>query len=260
MRKVIWLTGLLFAGSTGCGAQVFIPTDSVRWHLRLAVTGAYSDGNAPRALLGNVLEVSHLGPRLGLVTRQSYQYGTIRYKLTNSDVLSTNYLLLLPRRKVVPFVRFEVETNKLRKISWRYQPSGGLIHKLMAAPGQAINLFVAACYEHTRYDGTGFNYIKDNSPAANDTDVLATWRGQLGLNGQNKLFAGKVALAYNAWWQQSVQDLFDYRYHADGSFSFRLTTRLSFTTAARYTYEKIELNGIRPFDLQWTYGLTVANF
>ncbi len=257
---LVLLAGLGVLRPTACPAQVFTRTDSLRWHVRFAATGSLSDGNAPRALFANVLDVSRLDTDFGLVLRQSYQYGTIRYRTTNNDVLSTNYLMLHPAATVVPFVRLELETNLLRRINFRYQPAAGLIYKVMATPGQAVNLFASGGYEHTRYDGTGFKYGHDDRALDNATDLLATWRAMLGLNGQNKLFGGKVALTYNAWWQQSVQDAFDYRYHADGSLSLPLTRHFSFTTSARYSFENIELVGVKPFDLQWTYGLSVANF
>ncbi|MFN8889376.1 MAG: hypothetical protein ACK5WF_18100, partial [Cyclobacteriaceae bacterium] len=71
-------------------------SDSVRWQARFNATGSILDGNVARTSLLHRLEITHANTKWGLSTRNDYQYGTTRHILTESDVISSNFIYLKP--------------------------------------------------------------------------------------------------------------------------------------------------------------------
>jgi Protein of unknown function, DUF481 len=229
-------------------------SDSIQWQIKFNSTASVLDGNVARTLLLNRLEVAHANKNWGVSTRNDYQYGRTRYILTENDVISYNFFYLKPLNKVYPYVMGLLETNLRRKIDFRYQVGPGVSWNIVSKKPSLIKLSATATYENTRYGGTIFD-----DEIYNGSNTIETWRLTGRLFGKHTL-PSKLKISYEFWWQQSLNEQVNYRYHTEEAIEFPITKHIAFRTAVRYSYENIELIGLKPFDLFWTYGLTITNF
>jgi hypothetical protein len=229
-------------------------SDSIRWLARFNATGSILDGNVARSSLLHRLEITHANAKWGLSTRNDYQYGTTRYILTESDVISSNFIYLKPLNKVYPYVMGLIETNLRRKIDFRYQVGPGLTWNVVQTKPSLLKLSATLTYENTRFGGTIFDDAKYNG-----NNVIETWRLTGRIFGRH-ILKSKLQINYEFWWQQSLSESFNYRFHTEESLEFPIAKYIALRTAVRYSYENVELLGLKPFDLFWTYGFTISNF
>lgn len=229
-------------------------SDSIRWQLKFNATGSVLDGNVARTLLLHRLEVAHANSRWGVSTRNDYQYGRTRYILTENDVISYNFFYLKPLSKVYPYLMGLIETNYRRNILFRYQVGPGISWNVVQQKKNSLKLSLTGTYENTRYGGTVFD-----DDVYNGSDVIETWRITGRVFGKHTL-TGNFRVSYEFWWQQSLQQSINYRYHTEEALEFPFSKHVAFRTGLRYSYENIELQGLKSFDLYWTYGFTITNF
>jgi hypothetical protein len=229
-------------------------SDSIRWQIKFNATGSVLDGNVARTLLLNRFEVANANKNWGVSTHNDYQYGRTRYILTESDVISYNYFYLNPLSKVYPYVMGLLETNLRRKIEFRYQVGPGVSWNVINSNSSLLKLSTTATYENTRFGGTLFDDEKYSG-----SNIIETWRLTGRLFGKH-ILQNKMRVSYEFWWQQSLNESINYRYHTEGAIEFPVAKHIAFRTAVRYSYENIELIGLKPFDLYWTYGFTITNF
>jgi hypothetical protein len=229
-------------------------SDSIRWQIKFNSTASVLDGNVARTLLLNRLEVAHANKNWGVSTRNDYQYGLTRYILTENDFISYNFFYLKPLSKVYPYVMGLLETNLRRKIDFRYQFGPGVSWNVINTKPSILKLSLTGTYEHTKYAGVIFDDEKYNG-----SNTIETWRITGRIFGKHTL-KSKVRISYEFWWQQSLNESINYRYHTEEAIELPVTKHISFRTAVRYSYENIELIGLKPYDLFWTYGLTITNF
>ncbi len=253
IKKHAVIIFLLVTRVTSCPAQLN-ESDSIRWQVKLNATGSVLDGNVARTLLLHRLEVAHANKNWGLSTRNDYQYGTTRYMLTESDVISTNFFYFKPLNKVYPYLMGLLETNLRRKIDFRYQVGPGVTWNVLNDKSSLVKLSVTATYENTRFAGSIFDDNKYNG-----SNTIETWRATGRIFGRHVL-KSKLKFTYEFWWQQSLDEQINYRYHTEEALEFPIVKHVAFRTGVRYSYENIELVGLKPFDLFWTYGLTITNF
>jgi hypothetical protein len=254
MKKSVIVATLLFLfGCSNLFAQLN-ESDSIPWQIKFNSTASVLDGNVARTLLLNRIEISHSNARWGVSTRNDYQYGRTFYKLTENDVISSNFLYLKPLSNVYPYVMGLVETNLRRKIDFRYQVGPGVSWNVVNKKPSLVKLSLTGTYENTRFGGTIFDDEKYNG-----SNVIETWRLTGRIFGKHS-FKNKVRVSYEFWWQQSLSEQINYRYHTEEAIEFPIAKHIAFRTAVRYSYENIELLGLKPFDLFWTYGFTITNF
>lgn len=255
MRKLIFLLLTpLFLLSWQDSFSQLNESDSIKWQIKFNAAGSILDGNVARTLLLNRLELAKVNRKFGVSTRNDYQYGSTRYVLTENDVISYNFIYLKPLSKVYPYLMALVETNYRRKIDFRYQVGPGVSWNVIRTKASAVKLSATATYEHTRYGGTLFDDARYNG-----STVIETWRATCRVFGKH-VVDKRMRISYEFWWQQSLSESFNYRYHTEEALEFPISKRISLRTAFRYSFENVELVGLKPFDLFWTYGFTIANF
>ena len=229
-------------------------SDSINWQLKFNATGSLLDGNIARTLLLTRVEAAHANRKWGISTRNDYQYGTTRHLLTESDVISYNFLYLTPLNRVYPYLMGLVETNYRRNINFRYQVGPGVSWNVIQKKKSNLKLSLTGTYENTRYGGTVFDDDRYNG-----SNVIETLRLTGRIFGKHSL-PNNFRISYEFWWQQSVSESFNFRYHTEESLEFPFSKHVAFRTSVRYSYENTELSGLKPFDLFWTYGFTITNF
>lgn len=251
--KSIFTTALLLIAWGNLFAQLN-ESDSVRWQVKFNATASVLDGNVARTLLLTRIEVAHANERWGISTRNDYQYGRTFYNLTENDVISYNFIYIKPLARVYPYIMGLVETNLRRRIDFRYQVGPGVSWNVVRKKTSFVKLSVTGTYENTQYNGSVFD-----DEQYNGSTVLDTWRLTGRIFGKHRLL-DKVRISYEFWWQQSLSDRVNYRFHTEEAVELPVTKHIAFRTAVRYSYENIELVGLKPYDLFWTYGLTITNF
>jgi hypothetical protein len=254
MRKSIFLICLFSLSWAKIFAQLN-ESDSLHLQIKFTSTGSLLDGNVSRMVFLNKLEVARANEKSGFSTRNDYQYGTTRKILTENDFLSYNFLYLHPLAKIYPYWMALIETNYRRNIFFRYQTGPGVTWNAVRQKDNLLKISLTGTYENTRYGGTTFDDERYNG-----LQVIETWRITGRIFGKHKIFKEKLRLSYEFWWQQSVQDANNYRFHTEESLELPVSKHFSFRTGFRYSYENIELAGLKPFDLFWTYGIAIANF
>lgn len=243
----LWV--LLNSLFSNCFAQLS-ESDTIRWQTKFNATGSVLDGNVARTLLLNRLQVTHANPTFGMSTRNDFQYGRTRHMLTERDIISYNFFYLRPFDRVYPYVMGLLETNLRRKIDFRYQVGPGASWNILYKKPSVLKLSVTMTYENTQYNGVTFD-----DEQYNGTDGIEAWRITGRVFVRHKL-NNNVGISSEFWWQQSLTEWDNYRYHLEGALEFPLSKHFALRTAVRYSYEKIALIGLEPFDLLWTYGFT----
>ncbi|HNP78789.1 MAG TPA: DUF481 domain-containing protein [Cyclobacteriaceae bacterium] len=252
MKKFI--LGIILLGSLSHTAAAQLnESDSINWQLKFNATGSVLDGNVARTLLLQRFEVAHANTRWGVSSRNDYQYGRTRYILTENDVISYNFVYLHPLSRVYPYFMALVETNYRRNIGFRYQTGPGVSWNVVRKKDHAVKLSLTGTYEYTRYGGNQFD-----EAVYNGNNIIETWRVTGRVFGKHRL-SSALRVSYEFWWQQSLDQSVNYRYHTEEAIEFPVSKHVAFRTGLRYSYENIELQGLKPFDLYWTYGLTITN-
>jgi hypothetical protein len=98
-----------------------------------------------------------------------------------------------------------------------------------------------------------FNYdsFDGNNP------VSAFWT-TLYLSGFNIFKESSLKLFYELYWQQSIENRVNYRYHAIVGFDQKIVKGLSVQSRCIYAFENLTATGVKQSDLLWTWGLAYA--
>ena len=256
MARILKIVFILTAFSvSNCYSQLN-ESDSIKFQMKFSSTGSYLDGNVNRLLLLNKLELALANNKWGISSRNDYQYGRTFHTLTENDISSWNFIYLKPLNRVYPYIMFLYETNYRREIIQRLQPGLGLSYNAIHDnKNHLLKLSLTGSYETSKYEGYKFQHQSDTS-----SNQLNTWRATARLFGKHKLFKDKVRVSYEFWFQQSVTEKNNYRYFNEESIEFPISKYFAFKTGFRYTFENLELQGKKPYDLFWTYGITISNF
>lgn len=247
--RVISIAFGVFAGCIWAHAQLN-ESDSVSWQVKASLTGTVLDGNIARTLLLNRIELINANPTWGLSTRNDYQYGRTFKQLSENDIISYNFVYYRPLSGVYPYIMGLVETNLRRKIDFRYQVGPGASWNIIQNRSHVVKLSITATFESTSFNGSAFDEsIYDGA------NTIETWRATGRIFARHQL-ANKVRVGYEFWWQQSLEEEINYRYHAEAALEIPFTKTLAFRSSVRYSFENIVLAGLKPFDLLWTYGLS----
>lgn len=251
-----WLYGLFLLNIPSASAQLN-ESDTIPLQIKLTTTGSYLDGIVNRLLLVNRAELAYAKPAAGFSSRTDYQLGETFYRRTENDLVSYNFLYLHPLQRLYPYAMLLVETNYRRKVRFRYQPGIGVSYNALNQKNNLLKLSLTGSFEHSAYGGTEFDhYIPNDAPR----NVIETIRLTGRVFGRHRFFDNRLRFYYEFWFQQSVLDALNFRYHTDDALELAVTRRVALRLGIRYTYEHIELVGNKPYDLFLTYGISLSNF
>lgn len=251
-RHIGWI--MLFVGLGSSYAQLN-ESDTLKLQAKLTSSGSYLDGIVNRMLLINKMELLYANKKIGLSTRTDYQFGKTFYKQTENDWLSYNFFYLFPTHRMYPYAMLLLETNYRREIEHRIQPGLGVSYNVIHHnANHLLKLSLTGSYERSAYSGRKFDNRTDTT-----SNIIETPRVTGRVYGRHKL-KGKLRFVYEFWFQQSVTEVENYRYHTEEMLEWPLTKYISIRTSLKYTYEHVELLGKKPYDLFWTYGISVSNF
>lgn len=254
MRLFFVLTILCITQTVNAQILQISKADSL-WHLKITAAGNYTDGNQPRTLFTNKANLSKAGKKIGFISNNTYQYGTVSFSgrkiVTYNDVRSENLLVLLPKSRFSPFARVFLETNIIRKIDFRNEFAVGSFYKLMNKPNHSLSILVAGVNQQTNYVGNVFNIIDNNG-----SDKRNVWKWATGISGTSTIIKNHISLDYRAFYMQNIELAKDYNYLIDLILNVKITKGLSFNVEYFRTFENVEQEKVLPKEVQINYGFS----
>ncbi len=188
----------------------------------------------------------------GLNTTALFRYGTLEDEINSREFNVTAAASLFPKNRVYGFINGGYEFSFLRGFNNRAFGGAGISFRVFRQENNKLETFFNALYEFTEF----------NAPIAVDGDTsntLSTARGVLGWTGTHKVFAQKLIITHAGKFQQSLQNLDNYRFEGNVNLTLPIFSVLSVKTGVQYTYENIVLDGRQNSDFIWTFGIVLTN-
>jgi len=249
---------LIFLIPWAVNAQILqISNADSLWHLKITASGNYTEGNQGRTLFTNKANISKKGNKLGFISNNLYQYGTIspsalpKKIITYNDFRSENLLVLLPNSRFSPFARVFLETNIMRKIDIRTEYALGSFFKVYNKKKHALSILLAGVNQQSEYGGNTFNIIDNGG-----SDKRNVWKWATGLSGTSTIVENHISLDYRAFYMQNFALTKDYNYLIDFILNVKVIKGLSFNVEYFRTFENVEQAGVLPQEVQVTYGFS----
>ena len=229
-----------------------LEADTARWAYGLTGNLYLSKGNVDRLLLRTDASVKHLGEGWGFASEQTYQYGTFGPLRTENDVFSRNFAYLKPQKRVYPYLMVWLERNLRKQINFRYQIGPGISADIVKQSNYLLKVSLTATWEHSRFAGNDF--VNADPQASPD---IATPRLTPRLFGEHRMFAGRLLLQHETWFQQSLRFRANRRFHQVLVWQLPLGKVFAFRSRLDYMYEHVGLRGVAQGDLYLTAGVQV---
>jgi hypothetical protein len=229
--------------------------DTLQWQYRLSATGSLLTGNVERLLLISGGELAHVQKILGFKTGNTFQYGTIRKRQTEDDLVSRNFVYLFPKARFYPYLMAWFEKNLRKKIAFRRQLGLGVSYTLSLSATHRMKASLTLSRETTDFAG---KITPNASPESGET--ITTYRATLRFIGKHALLQSKLRIAYEIWYQPSLRDDKNYRHHFDGAMEWPVSKKIALRAAVNRTHESVVLPAVKKSDLLFTFGITFGNY
>ncbi len=227
-------------------------SDTVKFQLRLSLTGNYQQGNVEVLNIKSKIDFSFSPHRNWVFKSQnSSLYQAFYSKKADNDIFSRNYLYYKPQHKVYPFAITYISTNFRRKIYSRYFAGAGVTWQVVNNNKNVLKLSAITVYERTDFKAPNFNYAEYNG-----ADKISLWRATLYAGGWSYLLQRHIRLYYDGYWQPAFNNRHNYRTQFDIGADFPVWKGLSFTTLFTYTHENVVVNNVFQNDKILTFGLS----
>lgn len=244
---------IAFAAALSQSAVRANPIDiyTPEWQAKVSGTGYVNTGNIERVLLRGDAAFSYHNPLWAYSTTNSYIWGTYAGKQAENDWSSRNFGYLWPESVVYPFVMHWLETAYRRRIDIRNQVGAGATWAIYSAPTTILKLSLMLSGEATDYAAP--SYLADGSLQSTDRPhPRATPRLYL----RQSLGMENTFLAAELWYQQSLRQQIDYRWHGEVGIEYGIGKSLSLKTMLVYHYESATPTGVQRQDIAWTFGVS----
>ncbi len=229
-------------------------TDTLKFGYRTSLNGSWLTGNVDRLLLVATADVSHVSETFGVRSTNNYQFGTFGKFRTENDFVSKNFIYLIPKKRVYPYLMAWLETNLRRQINFRYQVGPGVTFTALRKHNHQLKFSATLLFETTYFKSNQF--VDDTY---NDSKAIEAVRTTFRIFGKHQMLKNRLRLRYELWAQPSVLDDKNFRAHADVFVETPISKKLSFRTGLNYSYENIVLMNVKQQDIFWTFGLSFAN-
>lgn len=188
----------------------------------------------------------------GINSTALFRYGTLDDKINSREFNVTTAASLFPKNRVYGFINGGYEFSFLRGFNNRAFGGAGISFRVFRKTNNKLETFFNTLYEFTEF----------NEPIVVDGDssmTLSTARGVLGWTGTHKVFSQKLIITHAGKFQQSLQNLDNYRFEGNVNLTLPIFSVLSVKTGVQYTYENIVLDGRQNSDFIWTFGIVLTN-
>lgn len=249
MRKIYFL--IVFLSASLLAFAQINESDTVGFQLQLRSGGSYQTGNVELLRVTNQLDVStRISSDLVFKTQNNYFYQRFFGNKADEDLASSNYLYLQPENILYPYAISFISTNFRRDLDLRTFTGLGLTYQLLQKTAQTVKLSANVLYEQSTYRSQVFNYQEFNG----SEHIKAFW-STLYLRGFHPLKEAALKLTYELYWQQSLADRVNYRYHLLAGLDLSVRKGFSIQSRIVYAYENLVTTRVKQKDLLWTWGL-----
>jgi hypothetical protein len=234
------LLSLAFVSTTV--AQDALSRDTIRYDLHISATTILSGGNLERTVSQNRLLGSVGNQHIQFVTENSYRYGRNFTRIVENDMLTRNYIRLLPDNKFYGFILATYEDNFRRSIENRWQVGGGGAYSFYKKNRVFFRTSVAMVYEEADYKHNTFNRSEYNG----NFSVKET-RGIFRMGGFHTILRNHLSLRHDTWFMLGFNNSQNYRWHSLIGLQLSIYKGFAFKTDFDYTYENLTISDSNPF-------------
>jgi hypothetical protein len=242
MPKFFRVLLLLTVFGSTVAAQAVSTKDTIRYDLHISATAILSGGNLERTVSQNRLWGSIGHQHIQFVTENSYRYGRNFTRVVENDILTRNYLRLLPESKLYGFVLATYEDNFRRSIENRWQLGGGGAYNFYKKNRDFLRTSMALVYEEADYKYNTFNLSEYNGNFSVDET-----RGILRIGGLHTLLQNHLSFRHDTWFMVGFNNTQNYRWHSLMGIQVSIYKGLAFRTDFDYTYENLTISNDNPF-------------
>lgn len=228
-------------------------TDTARIQYRLALMGNIAKGNIDRVILNSEATGAYVGRGWGLSSRNTYFYFANRGIQADADFLSRNFVYLVPRRPLYPYLMYWQESNFRRKIDRRYQVGAGGSYAFVRTKNHRMKASLSLTHEATTFAGSRF---------AGNTDTTSSriQRNRVTLRwiGSHAWKSGVLKISYEVWSQLALDHRPEPRLYGEMNLDLPLVSHLTFRTTLLYAYEDLVYEQVKKQDFTMLLGLSYA--
>jgi Protein of unknown function, DUF481 len=233
---------LLLACTVDAVAQTRTAHDTLRYAVHASSTSQFSGGNLDRVVTQNRLTGELGDDRLRFLTENAYRFGKNGTRVVENDLLTRNYLRVLPDQRLYYFAIGTYETNFRRSIDQRWQAGGGAAFSFFRKGLDFLRMSGAVVQEEARYAIDSFNLEAFNGSAR-----VTEPRAILRFGGLHTLGKSRLALRHDTWYMIGLKDAENHRWHTLLSAQVPVHAGLSVKVEYEYTYESLVIQGRTPF-------------
>lgn len=246
------ISGFMLLSSFQPASAQLNESDTARFQVRTALTGAWQNGNVEvKVIRGKLDWVSNSSKNIVFKSQNNSLYQTFGGYKADNDINSRNYLYFRSLKKYYPFTMVYVQTNFRRKISLRIVGGLGYTWQIIQLSHTLLKLSGSVVLENTKFKSSQFN-----QPIFNGRDVISLSRGTVYLAGWHRLATQKIRLVFSGYWQPGFDKIPNNRTALD--FGVEIPVWKSFGATAQYTYtfEQVVPSKILQEDQILTLGIS----
>jgi hypothetical protein len=227
-------------------------SDTMKFQLRVTVSGNYQQGNVALLALRNKLDFSWSPVKEFVFKSQNTSlYQEFSNRKADNDLFSRNYVYWKPQQKIYPFGIGYISSNFRRKIEIRLFAGAGVTYQFVQKQFHVLKFSASAVYETNRFKGTIYN-----KPEYDGSNQINLWRGTLYAGGWNFLLKHKLRLYYDVYWQPAFNNQNNYRTQYDTGVDVPLWKGLNLSVLYIFTHENIAISNIKQQDKILSFGFS----
>lgn len=248
MARYYFIFFLLFAFASQ--AQIN-EQDTLSLAIQVQVGGSHQKGNVELSrVTGRVELLKQVGGQLVLKSQNSYLFQKIVGRKADENIESRNFLYYNPQSRLYPYAIFFLSTNYRRDVDLRYFGGLGATYQLLRTPRHNLKLSGNGLYEKSFYT----NDLYNKGEFDGNSMLEAFWYSAY-LSGFHKVGKQGLRLVYEVYWQQSVSNAGQFRFHVATGLDINVMKGLGIQSRYNFSYENVVALGNSTEDTLWTWGL-----
>lgn len=227
-------------------------SDTMKWQVRVALTGNYQEGNVESLNIRSRAELLvRPDKRWAFKSQVTSLYTQFFDRKIDNDINIRNTLYFQPERRLYGYIAAFAFANHRRKLKSRYVFAAGPGWQAIRTKAFILRLSANIVYENSLFKDTVFNQTKYNGQ-----DEIKLWRYSLYASGWGFLFNNRLRLYYELFFREAFNNSKNYRTHFEVGLDFPIWRGLSFNTVYTSTHENVVVKNIKEDDRILTFGVS----
>ncbi|MEQ9118993.1 DUF481 domain-containing protein [Fulvivirga sp.] len=236
--------------AVGANAQIN-ESDTTKFQLQWLSGGSYQTGNVELLRINNQFDLTFkTTSNLVFKSQNNHLFQEIVSKKADNDLMSKNYLYYQPQRRLYPYAVTFIATNYRRDLDFRVFYGLGTTFQLLQQQRHTVKFSANLLYENSRYANEFFNYSDFNGR----NQIKATW-STVYLSGYHYFSESLFRWIYEIYYQQSLKNQINYRFHVLTGMDFKVVKGLSVQSRIIYSLENVVAITNKEEDMLWTWGI-----